>query len=418
MDFIAGNAAWKELSMTETPTPDLTPPTIDQSAIERLSILLDSLDIRSDEQWYALIGKGYDLCVDSARRQPDHPNAATDAIVGRFACGAYAIRALPIIAECMNALPAILASISPSPIAGKEGVLAPLDDGMRTAARFAREVVQQYESGRHGLVHNLERLEAFLDQYPARACTACPPLGHPSDTTRCAPCPRRTPPAECVATPGEVGKLCERIGVYIEKAGFTCLSADEITDPDPDGVQEVGWRIHDMPEEPAHIAYWLAGGLEEYQAKIIVEAVNGLPTILTLLTQMEARIAAAERDETCPLCEGREMGPGEFCIATCRDGKVRWTTANVLRSMAPHLAGDRRRIEAQSARIAALERGLEPFASQHTVGETLMTCEAPPWTGLSPEQRLAMLAERKEAHDANILNARALLNPTPTEGGS
>jgi hypothetical protein len=77
-----------------------------------------------------------------------------------------------------------------------------------------------------------------------------------------------------------------------------------------------------------------------------------------------------------------------------------------------------KKVEAQAARIAALEKALEPFASQHTVGETLMTCEVPPWAGLSPEQRLAMLAERKESHDANILTARALLNPTPTKGDS
>jgi hypothetical protein len=43
-----------------------------------------------------------------------------------------------------------------------------LDDGMRTAAKYALEVVRKYEPGRSGLIHNLGRLEEFLDRYPAR----------------------------------------------------------------------------------------------------------------------------------------------------------------------------------------------------------------------------------------------------------
>lgn len=46
---------------------------------------------------------------------------------------------------------------------------------------------------------------------------------------------------------------------------------------------------------------------------------------------------ALTRDETCPMCEGKKMGPGEFCIAGCRDGVVRWTAANVLRNVKPWL---------------------------------------------------------------------------------
>ena len=71
-----------------------------------------ALDVRPGEEWFAYIHKGgYDLCVESARRQADHPNAARDGIVGRFACGAYAIRCLPVIATAMNTLPTLLDTI-------------------------------------------------------------------------------------------------------------------------------------------------------------------------------------------------------------------------------------------------------------------------------------------------------------------
>jgi hypothetical protein len=88
-----------------------TAPALDglREAIDELREAYAALDVSPDEEWYAYIHKGgYDLCVESARRQPDHPNAATDAIIGRFACGQYAIRALPVIAKAMNLLPALL----------------------------------------------------------------------------------------------------------------------------------------------------------------------------------------------------------------------------------------------------------------------------------------------------------------------
>ena len=71
-----------------------------------------ALDVRPGEEWFAYMHKGgYDLCVESARRQADHPNAATDAIVGRFACGSYALRCLPVVATALNALPTLLDTI-------------------------------------------------------------------------------------------------------------------------------------------------------------------------------------------------------------------------------------------------------------------------------------------------------------------
>lgn len=62
----------------------------------------------NEEQWFALIhAGGYDLCVENARWRPDHPNM--DDIIGRFACGDLAIKCLPVIAQALNALPALIA---------------------------------------------------------------------------------------------------------------------------------------------------------------------------------------------------------------------------------------------------------------------------------------------------------------------
>jgi len=56
------------------------------------------------------------------------------------------------------------------------------------------------------------------------------------------------------------------------EAPFTRLVADYLPEGEYEN-QEPGWRIHDFPEG-TYIANWLAGGLEEAQAKFIVEAVN------------------------------------------------------------------------------------------------------------------------------------------------
>mgnify|MGYP006921408532 FL=1 len=92
---------------------------------------------------------------------------------------------------------------------------------------------------------------------------------------------------------------------------------------------------------------------------------------------------------TCPICEGREMGPGEFCIATCREGKVLWSTAHVLRSLKFWIDGDREKIVALSEELARVweqgqqegkqavlswlrERGaMKPRASLWQAAETL-----------------------------------------------
>lgn len=45
--------------------------------------------------------------------------------------------------------------------------LREMDDGMRTAVRCAREVVEEHDPSRNGLIHNLRRLEEFVDWYAA-----------------------------------------------------------------------------------------------------------------------------------------------------------------------------------------------------------------------------------------------------------
>jgi len=112
--------------------------------IERLRTDLATLDVRADEEWYAYIHKGgYDLCVQSARRQPTHPNAATDAIIGRFACGEYAIKALPVVAQAMNALPHLL-----DRIALLEEAVREADGALDANDRLLKSVLAAIDTGR------------------------------------------------------------------------------------------------------------------------------------------------------------------------------------------------------------------------------------------------------------------------------
>lgn len=57
-------------------------------------------------------------------------------------------------------------------------------------------------------------------------------------------------------------------------APFTRLVVDELPDDGTDyDPQEPGWRIHDWPED-CKAAYWIAGGMDEAEAKFIALAVN------------------------------------------------------------------------------------------------------------------------------------------------
>lgn len=78
----------------------------------------------------------------------------------------------------------------------------------------------------------------------------------------------------------------------LAEAGFTRLVADYVGD-DQDTF-EPGWRIHDMPENSA-FATFLAEGLEEAQAALIVAAVNALPALLDRVGELERALVEASK---------------------------------------------------------------------------------------------------------------------------
>ena len=74
------------------------------------------------------------------------------------------------------------------------------------------------------------------------------------------------------------------------------------------------------------------------------------------IAQLEAEIATLTGDDvTCPLCEGQKQSVGGCCIAVCRDGKVRPSSANILMNVKPVIL-------TLQAEIAELRAALEPFA--------------------------------------------------------
>jgi hypothetical protein len=52
--------------------------------------------------------------------------------------------------------------------------------------------------------------------------------------------------------------------------------------------------------------------------------------IYVIAEELLDALQEATQEVTCPICNGKIMESGEFCVAGCRDGKVRWTSANVL----------------------------------------------------------------------------------------
>ena len=75
----------------------------------------------------------------------------------------------------------------------------------------------------------------------------------------------------------------EQLEKLLAEAEFTRLQADWI--PAGEG-QEEGWRIHDMPDEPAWIADFICGGMEEAHAKLFVAAVNSLPSLIAQIKEL------------------------------------------------------------------------------------------------------------------------------------
>lgn len=75
----------------------------------------------------------------------------------------------------------------------------------------------------------------------------------------------------------------EPLKARLAESKVTRLGADEISEEvanDRDCPFEEGWRIHDFPDQPAHIAYYWCDGLEEAEAKLICEAINALPDLI------------------------------------------------------------------------------------------------------------------------------------------
>lgn len=53
-------------------------------------------------------------------------------------------------------------------VIGQREPLEPLDDGIRTVIEGALELVRKHDPGMHGLIHNLDRLDQWLQRYPCR----------------------------------------------------------------------------------------------------------------------------------------------------------------------------------------------------------------------------------------------------------
>lgn len=63
---------------------------------------------------------------------------------------------------------ALEAAVAAGRMIGKREHLEPLDDGLRTVIEGALEIVRKRDPGMHGLIHNLERLDQWLQRYPCR----------------------------------------------------------------------------------------------------------------------------------------------------------------------------------------------------------------------------------------------------------
>jgi len=87
--------------------------------------------------------------------------------------------------------------------------------------------------------------------------------------------------------PLDIGKLKE----LLAKVGWTRLHTDYL-DQDYDPQRE-GWRIHDFP--PPHgdpsrpeVAHFIIDGIEdEDEARLLVEAVNALPSLILMAERVE-----------------------------------------------------------------------------------------------------------------------------------
>lgn len=86
----------------------------------------------------------------------------------------------------------------------------------------------------------------------------------------------------------DVEAICQRLRGLLMKAALTHLVTDYISE-DRDCFQE-GWRLHDFPPD-THIAEFIADGIENPDhAKLIVEAVNTLPSLIDTVESLSGEV--------------------------------------------------------------------------------------------------------------------------------
>ena len=105
----------------------------------------------------------------------------------------------------------------------------------------------------------------------------------------------------------------------------------------------------------------------------------------------------SEELKPCPFCRGEKLN------AECDRNQADAIWSAMLRA-AP--------VPTPEATEAQVERGraaLEWLAAERTIEETLKGAASNEWLSASVERRIEMMGERKRAHDAAVLNARAAI---------
>ncbi len=134
---------------------DTTRPTDLSDVIGELRDAYAALNVKPDEEWYALIGSnGYDLCLEGARYRGGQEHSGPSDIIGRFSCGGYAIKVLPVVAQVLNHLPALLDALE-----GREAETARLREATCRMLAAYRELRVQFDIHEEQAEHILFALD-------------------------------------------------------------------------------------------------------------------------------------------------------------------------------------------------------------------------------------------------------------------
>jgi chromosome segregation ATPase len=169
----------------------------------------------------------------------------------------------------------------------------------------------------------------------------------------------------------------ERLKGLLSAVGFTRLTTDHLDrDYDP---QREGWRIHDLPEQPSHCAYWVCDGIEEEpQARLFVEGINALPSLLARIEALEAALAEAGRERDEALTELANTNDALERLTNAAQGAVnRLNASEQVREMAATSGGfwAQRAQNAESSRDQALSKlarcrgALERISNEHELAK-------------------------------------------------